>query len=281
MTTWSPLEEAPGTVLAVSGELTAAAQLGALTVWSDGAQVAQMQGELPNPARPRIAGRVVYWGPYVVDLDRGIERRLPHTPELLPGYRQTAYAWAPDGHAALVSGTWTGPPGPSPAVVALLDPAGGPPVVLWEAADLAPAGLWFGTAAIVVGSRGPRVFDAVGRPLRTLPATTSPFRIEGDAAGARLLVAEHARLTVWDLAGGEALGARTGAWVDAALTPDGTRVVAVDLDGHVRVHRVGPDLPVAGEVPADAPALAVAATDHRLAAAFARVPTVRTTSLAG
>ena len=267
-------------MLAVSETITVAAQIGALTVWSDSARVAQVRADLPNPARPRIAGRRVYWGPYAVDLDLGTHRGLVPTHVTLPGYEQTAHAWAPDGHAAVVAGRWTGPPGPSPAVVALLDAEGERLAVLWEAADLAPVALWFGEAEIVIGTRDPRVFDRAGRPLRTLPAATPPFRIEADSAGARVLVAEHAQLAVWDLASGEALARRGGTWVDAALTPDGTRVVAVDFSGRLHVHRVSPDLPVAARVPADAPALTVAATDHRLVAAFTRLPAVRTAPLA-
>jgi hypothetical protein len=223
----------------------------------------------------------VYWGSYAVDLDLGTHRGLVPTPVALPGYEQTAHAWAPDGHAAVVAGSWARTPRASKAVVALLDAEGERRAVLWEAADLAPVALWFGQAQIVVGTRGPRVFDPMGQPLRTLPATTSPFRVEVDGAGARALVAEHARLAVWDLTSGEELGHRTGTWVDAALTPDGTRVVAVDFGGHLHVHRVAADLPVAGQVPADTPALTVAATDDRLVAAFSRAPTVRTTTLAG
>jgi len=279
MTGWTPLDEGSGTVLAASGAVTAAAQLGMLTVWSDGAQAAHVTSDLPNPARPRIAGRRVYWGPHMIDLDLRTNRTLVPLRVALPGYEQTAHAWAPDGRAAVVAARRTGPAGSSPAVVALLDGEGKQLSVVWESADLAPVALAFGEDTFVIGTRGPRVFDAEGQQVRTLAAETSPFRIEVDAASARVLVAEYAQLGVWDLANGEVLGVRRGTWVDAALTPDGTRLVAVDFAGRVQVHLVDREMTILGEVPADTPALAVAATDDRLVAAFVRVPAIRTVAL--
>ena len=75
------------------------------------------------------------------------------------------------------------------------------------------------------------------------------------------------------------MGRRHGNWVDASLTPDGTRVVAVDFSGRIGVYRASPGLPLAAEVEADTPALAVAATDDRVAAAFVRPPAIRTAVL--
>jgi hypothetical protein len=275
---WNPLEGGAGTLLAACGTITAAAQVGELTLWSQEVVVSRTAAGAANPARPRIIGDRAYWGPYVVEVDSGAPgARL--TPPAPPGYEQTAHAWAPDGRAAVVAARRTGPGGRSPAVVALLDSSGGQTAVLWEADDLAPTALAFGPDHVVIGTRGPRVFDRAGRPVRTLPADTAPFRIDVDQGGGRILVAEHATLTVWDLAAEAEVGRRRGNWVDASLTPDGTRVVTVEFSGRIGVYRASPGLPTAAELEADAPALAVAATDDRVAAAFVRPPAIRTAAL--
>jgi hypothetical protein len=279
VTAWSALDGGTGTVLAVAGEVAIAAQLGTLTVWSDGEPAVTIHAEVPNPARPRVVGRRVHWGPHVVDLDNGTHDRLVPTGDVLPGYAQTAHAWARGGDAAMVAGRWTDPAGHPRAVAALVDGDGARPTMIWEAREDAPVALWVGDATGVVGTRSPEVVDRAGRLVRVLTGTSAPFRIDGDGAGARLLVAEHATLGVWNLADGELLGRCSGTFVDAALTPDGRRVVTVDFSGRMRVHAVAPELPLVTELDSDDPALAVAVTDDRIVAAFAAMPAIRTSSL--
>jgi hypothetical protein len=94
-----------------------------------------------------------------------------------------------------------------------------------------------------------------------------------------VLVAEHTRLAVRALHTSELVGECSGRWIDAALGPDGSRLVAIDFAGRIRVHLVEPELPVAYEIPADTPAQAVAASDDRIAVAFIEPPLVRTAAL--
>jgi hypothetical protein len=282
MTTWTPLHGPGGTVLAASGSVTAAAETSVLRVWVGADLVAEAAADQPNLARPRIVGQTVLWGQHRLDISDGTHRRLAPMAKILPGYEQTAHAWASDGHAAVVAARWIGPPGAPPSVVSMLEADGERQSTLWESPDVAPGALWFGDRAIVVGA--PRVYDAprydgVSPAVRTWDADTSPFRIDGDDAGARVLVAEYAQLTVWHLATGEMLGRCAGLWIDAALTPDGTRVVTADSDGRVHVRHVAAGLPIVAEVSTDAPTLAVAATDARVVATFDRLPAIRTTAL--
>jgi hypothetical protein len=265
---WTGLPGAGGTLLALAGDRTAAAQLGRLTVWDGEREIACVEGAVPG--RPRITDGAVLWGE--VELVGNNVKRvagLQGAPTPAGFYRVAASAWTPDGEAVVTSAAWTGPPGRPEARVVLHDAGGEPRATLWEASDLAPKALWAGERLIVVGSREPRVYARDGTLVNTLTGRTPPVRVEADAAEERLLVVEHGALTVWSTATWEPLERRDGAWLDAAMAPDGGLVVAVDLAGALH------GAPLA----ASDPVQAVALGDGRIAACFARAPIVRTAAV--
>ena len=260
MSEWTALAGTGGTLLAVAGERTAAAQLGRLTVWDGDREIASVEGAVPG--RPRLSDGVVLWGEVKLaggDVERIGGLQGPPSPGGF--YRVAASAWTPDGKAVVTSAAWTGPPGRPEARVELHGVA-----TLWEASDLAPKALWAGERLIVVGSREPRIYDRDGALVNTLPGTTPPVRVEADAAEEHLLVVEHGGLTIWSTASWEPIERREGAWLDAALSPDGARLVAVDLTGGLH----------GSPVAAPEPVQAVALGESRIAASFAHPPQVRT-----
>ena len=271
---WRVLPGGSGTRLALAGDRTVAASLGAVAVWS-GTQL-EASAELSFPGRPQIVDGSVYCGD--VALDGSGSRRLPDLdavlregtqapPEPPPGdggYRVTASAWAPGGDALVVTAAATG----LPARALLLDGSGRRVETLWEGGEVAPGAVWAGDDVIVVGTQ---VYARDGRPLATLEAVTTPVRIE--ATGARVLVVEHGRLTLWDRASWRSVAVIEGGWLDAALSDDG--LAAVDLHGALWLGSPG-DL---AEVGQPDPVQAVALSGARVVASFARGDALRTAEL--
>ena len=270
MSGWEPLPDGVGTVLAVSGEVRLAAQLGRLRAWRGLAPLWSVPVDEPNPARPALLRGRVLWGPYEVSLDGGTVTPLPFA-RVPAGYLPTAHAWSPDGSVAVAAGRRADPGGSSPpAATWLLGQSG--PVTLWSGHDVPPVAVLVAPPFVVVGHRHPDVFSMDGTLRRSLDGVTSPQRL--DAQAARLLVVEAGLLSVWEMESGSLVGRLPGTWVDACLTPDGSTVLAADMAGALwRLRAAG--LQDRAEVPADGPVMAVATDGAVVLAAFARPPGLR------
>jgi len=272
MSGWEALPDGVGTVLAVSGELRVAAQLGRLRAWRGFAPLWSVPVDEPNPARPALLPDGVRWGPYAVSVDGGAVTPLPLA-RVPAGYLPTAHAWSPDGSVAVAAGRRADPGGSSPPSAAwLLGGAGPGPVTLWSGHDVPPVAVLVAPPFVVVGHRHPDVFSMDGTLLRSLDGVTSPQRLDGQAG--RLLVVEAGLLSVWELESGSLVGRLPGTWVDACLTPDGSTVLAADMAGALWRRRAA-DLQDGAEVAADGPVMAVATDGDVVLAAFARPPGLR------
>ncbi len=273
---WSALPGELGGAVAIAGDVVVAATLSRLTGWRSGVIIAEVTSPRPNPARPVVVGDTVSWGSCLTDLTTGRSEFGPFLADALPGYEQTMATRSPDGGLVLAAGRWGGPLGAeSPAVVAAL--AGDQVTVLWRAHDLAPEALWCGQERLVVGCRGPRVLDHAGTALGSLPSVVPPFRIESAADERLLLIADHGRLLV--AADGQPLGSADGAWLDAAITPDGSRVVALDFSDQLHFFDVRPGLPETAVIAAPDPISRVGLSDTKVVASFGVPPAVRVADL--
>ena len=270
---WTALAGGYGTALGAHGDVTAAAQLGRITVWKDGQIALQREASVPSPGRPRVTADRVLWGELVLALDGG-EQRVAVAPGLAAGtgapvhaspgvgFRPTAYAWARDGERLVVVADSREEP---PRAV-LLDRTGERRALLWEDRDRPPGAAWAGAGRLVLGTREPRVFSGDGELENVLERGLPALRVEGDDADRRLLIAEPNRITVWDAATWTPVLRSAGHWLDAAISPSGELVLAVD--GEWRLLAGGPG----GELePVATPGAvaAVALTDGRVVIALA------------
>lgn len=291
---WSPLAGGRGTVLAVSGDYTAAAELSTLTVWADDRLAAQADAPSASPGRPRFALPFVFWGGGVLDLHTGTYTRLTDVNKALikgtdapsfaapgRGYLPSSYAWAPGGEALVVSAAWGGDNTQLPSRAVLVDGAGGHRATLWEAQDLAPVAAWLGRRAIVLGTREPLVFDRDGRRVATLHRALPAKRIESSDDETKLMTIDDRRIALWDTSTWELRGEWPGMWLDAALAPDGRGLVAVAFDGRLHYARTADGLTPVGELLTDDPVAAVAHGDDRIVASFISGASVRTAPLVG
>jgi hypothetical protein len=277
MSEWQALPEGVGSVVAVGGELVAAAALSSLMIWRNGELLGRFASPVPNPGRLAVVGNRVHWGTRVVDTGTGKVAAGPQLSDVLPGYGQTAAAWSPDASAVLLAGRWGGAIGEQPTAAAVLVD-GGHIATLWQVSDVAPDALWCGDDRLIVGCRMPAVFDRSGRGLGSLPLETPPFRIDGDRAGSVVLVAGRGRLVV-GAADGSVITTADGQWLDAALAPDGGSVLSLDLAGDLRVRSVEPGLPVRKEVPTPDRVVGIGVSDDAIVAAFGVPPAVRVLQL--
>jgi hypothetical protein len=243
---WTPLAGGYGTALGVHGDVTAAAQLGRITVWKDGEVVVQRDAPVPSPGRPRVTDGRVLWGELALGLD-GAEQRVAVDAALAAGtaapvhaspgvgFRPTAYAWAPDGERIVVVADNREE---SPRAV-LLDRSGDRRALLWEERDRPPGAAWAGARRLLLGTRDPRVFGADGELENVLERGVPALRVEGDDAERRLLIAEPNRITVWDAETWKPATRWPGRWLDAAISPSGELVVAVDSEWRLLAGRPG------------------------------------------
>jgi hypothetical protein len=285
---WTPLPGGGGSLLALAGPWTAAAELGRLTVWSAERLVAQVEPARPIPGRPQLTAHEVRWGGTVLSLETGETREVEGVDAALRagldlpvdpppgggGYAPAGSAWSPDGEVLIVSAAWHGFAGPPSARVALLDADDERQAILWEAGDLAPRALWAGPRFLIVGAREPRVYTRDGALYNVLDGRTPAARIETDLDERHILIAEHGRLTVWSTETWKPLARWEGGWLDAALAPSADLVVAVDLDGKLHTAALADGTPV--PVPVKDPVQAVALGDDRIVACFARGAPIRT-----
>ena len=270
---WTALAGGYGTALGAHGDVTAAAQLGRITIWKDGEVALQREAPVPSPGRPRVTADRVLWGELVLALD-GAEQRVDVAPALAAGtgapvhaspgvgFRPTAYAWARDGERLVVVADGREEP---PRAV-LLDRSGERRALLWEERDRPPGAAWAGAGRLVLGTRDPRVFSGDGELENVLERGLPALRVEGDDEDRRLLIAEPNRITVWDAETWTPAMRSPGHWLDAAISPSGELVLAVDGDWRLLAGRPGGELePVAtpGAV------AAVALTDGRAVIALA------------
>ena len=270
MTSWQALPDGVGTVLAIAGDISVAAQSGRLRAWRGLTPIWQAEVPDPNPARPAILADRVLWGPYSVDLPTGTVTDLPFARPPAE-YGQTAHAWSADGSLAVAAGRRQDAGGSSPPAAAWLLARSGP-TTLWAGADVPPLAVFVDPPLVAVGHRNPDVHAIDGTLLRSLDGVTSPQRIDGH--GGRLLAVEAALLSVWESQSGSLLRRMPGTWVDACLTPDGETVVAADMAGNLHRLRVADREGDVEDQAAD-PVMAVATDGRTLLAAFAHLPGLR------
>ena len=104
---WVPLAGGYGTALAVDGDVTAAAQLGRITVWAGGELALRREAPAPAPGRPRVAGDRVLWGELALGLN-GAEEHVRMQATLHPA-RRPATAPPPTPGRRTASGSWSWP----------------------------------------------------------------------------------------------------------------------------------------------------------------------------
>jgi hypothetical protein len=300
---WQQLDGGHGATLGVAGDHTVSAQLGYISMWTGSQLVASADAPAPTPGRPRIvagptaasgagaaptdggapdpfSGERVLWGAAVLDLATGRLESLaglraavvgtsapPARPGFAPpGSQVSCYAWSPDGSVVLVARQETGPPQAVTASAALHHPGGEVLAELWHGNDLSPVAAWVGPSLAALGTRQSQVLGHDGSHRAELDGTTPPVRIEASGDERRLLVVENHRLRLWDTVSWSPVGTAAGQWLDAALTPDGALVVAVDFAG--TLHALDQTLSPSTPLPAPGRVDGVAVTDDRIAVAI-------------
>ena len=243
---WTPLAGGYGTALGVHGDVTAAAQLGRITVWKDGVIALQRDAPVPSPGRPRVTADRVFWGELALALD-GAEQRVAVAAALAAGtgapahaspgvgFRPTAYAWARDGERLVVVADSR----EEPARAVLLDRSGERRALLWEERDRPPGAAWAGAGRLLLGTREPRVFGGDGQLENVLERGLPAVRVDGDDEDRRLLIAEPNRMTGRDAETWTPATRWPGHWLDAAISPSGELVLAVDGEWRLLAGRPG------------------------------------------
>lgn len=262
----------------IRGEVVAVAALDRLQVWRGGVPLAGITSPARRPGRPCISERHVCWGPGRLALDTG--RYTPidgpagswlASTSPLAGWVPQVFAWHPAGDIWLAHAVWQGPAddaeSKAPSTL-LLNAAGAllAPLLVDALGAFSCAAL--GPDFAVLGGVHAPVFDLDGRLRCRLANATPALRIE--AAGTRLLLVEHGRLSLHAAADGRPLAGWSGRWIDAALGADERCVWAVDTDG--RLARL--DLESPGAAPSyfatEEPLQAIAVDDRHLLAVQAR-----------
>lgn len=263
---WESLPGGLGTQVTVSGRYSAAARPGQLTFWRDDQHLGSVAAPVPGLGRARIVEGDhepdrVFWGPTSVDLATGELEHIEELPQIRAASapqlgrdkqrarRAISYAWSADGSKALVMEQETGTPLRTSASATLFDRRGELIAPLWRGDDLLPIAGLVGHTLAIVGTRQPRAFRFDGRELRVFDGVTPPIRIDMTADESRMVAVESSAIRLWAIEDGRPLATAEGAWLDAAVSPDGRFVFGVDMDGslHLLDHTLAlvarPELP--------------------------------------
>ena len=207
-------------------------------VWTGTQRVGRADAPCPAPSTPRFRNGQLLWGPGVLDLNTNSYEVIEAAcPQIWPGggERPSIYAWSQNG-ARLAAGYSTGEADHQTRVT-LFDGIGGQPIAdLWRGNELPPQAVWVGHKVAVIGFREPRLFDlASGDARGMLPLDAGIItRLDADQ-DERFLIAvdlnrsvvliDQSRLTVVDR--------WQGRWQDAAISPDGRFLSALDMEGRM------------------------------------------------
>jgi hypothetical protein len=232
---------AGGEVVAIEGNRTAIAGVANVAVWQDNSRLVSADAPWSAPGIPRFHDNQLFWGPCVVDLQTGECRTLESCrPAIWPGggERPYVYAWSQDG-ARLVASYATGEAAQQTRVKLFDGQLDHAIATLWEGNELSPQAAWVGRNSVVVGFRNLRIFDtATGNEQGEITVDAGTLaRLDGDIHDQRLIAVDLNRAIVWiDQLQRRVVDRWEGRWRDAALSPDGRFVAAVDLSGalHVR-----------------------------------------------
>jgi len=195
----------------------------------------------------------------VLDLTSGNYAALAAAqPEIWPGggERPHVHAWSTLGERLLVSYSTRDPARPTRVV--LLDGFSGRTVFTrWHSDALPPEAAWVGRDVAAVGFRDLELLDAATGAARGRVAlgAGTVTRLDADAEE-RFLVAVDLNRAIFsiDLQTGQIVDRWNGAWLDAAVAPDGHLVVALDLAGRLHfASRTGGRFRLLGEAAAAQP----------------------------
>ncbi|SEW51364.1 WD40 repeat domain-containing protein [Chitinophaga arvensicola] len=286
MSNWKTLTGGGGSRMILHGEYAVAAELHRITVWKKEQLWCQQTVDKPQPGFPRLVNDQLYWGAGVMNLTTRQWQDIPGIWNTLAsqaatnydGYTPTVFSWSPDAAVVAVSVKWTGQPGPPPAKVLLLNSEGQLLQTLWEDSDLPVAALYVSDKWILAGTRQFRLFDKDTFASRVIPEKLPAVKIDMTADEQRLLLLQYDHIGLWDAATGKEIHRWKGQWNDAAITPDGKYMIAVDFDG--KAFRVHTDTPEERQVlSAPGAIFSVAADNDRLLAFFMEGAVVRITTL--
>jgi hypothetical protein len=269
---WQTVHEGHPGRLALQGDLLAAATLDRLRLWRGGLPVAQAQSPVRAPGWPVPGAQAVHWGPGRWTAAAGYQADGALLALCAQGRRVPAcWAWRDDGACVLLSLGGGPGPGADPGPQALLaEPGRGLRAVLRSDAEAAAKACCLGLQVAVVGSAQASVHGADGRLRLRLDNPSPALRLVLCAAGQRLLLVESGRLSLYRLHDGHLLCRAQGHWTDAAPTPDGTQLLAVDVQGRLAwLDAATPD-PEPRWIDTSDPVQAVALDDTQVLASFAR-----------
>lgn len=268
---WQTVHEGRTGRLALRGDWLAATTLDRLRLWRVGRPLAHSQAPVRAPGWPVLGEQAVFWGPghwteaagYQADaalLDLCAQPgRVPH-----------CWAWREDGACVLLSLASSPGLGDDPGPQALLAaPGRGQLAVLRSDPGAAAAACCLGPQVAVVGSAQASVHGAGARLRLCLDNPSPALRLVLCAGDDRLLLVESGRLSLYRLHDGQVLCRALGDWTDAAPTPDGTHLLAVDVRGRLAWLDAGTSSPEPRWIDTPDPVQAVALDATQMLASFA------------
>jgi hypothetical protein len=239
---WKTVAAEGGGSVSLDGDRLAVADEARLVVWRGRQRLAAAVAPWPAPGRACFLGDRVLWGPGVLHLPSGHYAVLAAArPEIWPGggERPHVHAWSARGERLLVS--YSTGDSARPTRIALFGGHDERAVATrWYDNYLPPQAAWVGSDVAVIGFRNLEVLDAASGAERgriALDAGTV-VRLDADARERRLMAVDLNRAIIWiDLRTGTVIGRWEGRWLDAAIAPDGSLIVAVDLAGRLHFAR--------------------------------------------
>jgi hypothetical protein len=288
---WKPLPGTSGEYFSVRDNCIAGAQANRLTVWCDEGKIFEGYCPVSCDGYPRWKADSVFWNSSRIDLRERQQFPLGNLKETVLNFaemnahpeksnrkRPVAFAWSPDAERFLYTVEDNSETPGSKAQALLSDKDGSNERVLWEGQDIAPRSACIGQNRIVLGTRNPMVFDPEGKLLETLPGNMLPKRIHMAEDESVLFVQTHESITLWHTGSWLLKAVITGPWLNAALSPGGGAVYAIDFEGNLYAADLLDEGSPVKKIPVPDPLMTIDAGEEWLVAGFAKGDAVRRAS---
>lgn len=286
---WTPLPGEYGEYFTINGTVIASVQANRFIIWKDGKKKYEILSSTGCGSYPLTIGSMIYWNDNCMDIETGdmhslkiltkdfFENTVIPDPavKVNSGYKPVTFAWSPESDFFLVSVEGFDSKGISHSRLLLLDQDGSLKFILWDGIDFAPKAVCITTEYIIAGTRDTMIFETDGKLLGTLPGELVSQRINISENGKLLFIQTYESITLWETGCWKRKGIIKGPWLNAALSPDGTMIYAIDFKGNLNAALISDSIEIMKPVPTPGPMATIDAGKEYIVGSFARGDPVR------
>jgi hypothetical protein len=286
---WSPLPGEYGEYFSIHESAVAGVQADRFILWKNGEKKFEARTPIECGSYPRWTSSGIFWNDNRLDPESnnvynlGIMKKdffenpvMPDpTLKVSSGYKPVTFAWSVNSDFFLISVEGFDTERISHSRLLLLDQDGSLKNILWDGKDFAPKAICINSEYIIAGTRDTMIFKTDGKRAGILPGDLISQRIHLSEDGKLLLIQNYLSITLWETGSWKRKGIIKGPWLNAALSPDGKMIYAIDFRGNLNAALVSDHSETIKPVPAPGPMTTIDAGKEYIVGSFAHGAPVR------